>query len=368
MEPSLKTRLLGAAVLIALLVLFVPMMFSSAPPKSDADQTVSLEIPPAPDRELQTRTLDVAPGGSPAAANGAAQVAGTTPANGGAQPVQAPASPPATVTPGGGSKLASVDIASRKPADALPEDFANAPASPKAAAPATPAAAVATAKPPKAVAVPAAEPKAAAAEALPTGTAGRGSYSINLSAYADRSKADALVQKVKALGYPVSTAATNQAGKSLTRVTAGPFETRAAAEAARLKITAAAPGAPASLSSRPETQTADAPAPARAAPTPTPTQAAAAAPTAAAVPAASPRAGGFAVQVAAVSSEAEATRLRDKLRGAGIAGYVDTVVASSGAKLWRVRAGPQTQRDDATRLKDQIKAKVGLDGVVVSAP
>jgi cell division septation protein DedD len=366
MEPSLKTRLLGAAVLIALLVLFVPMMFSSAPPKSDADQTVSLEIPPAPDRELQTRTLDVAPGGSPAAAQGAAPAAGTLPANGAAQPVQAPAATPATVTPGGGSKLASVDIASRKPVDALPEDFANAPTSPKAVAPAAPAPAVATAKPPKAVAVPAAEPKAVAAEALPAGTAGRGSYTINLSAYADRSKADALVQKVKALGYPVSTAATSQAGKSLTRVTAGPFETRAAAEAARLKITAAAPGAPASLSSRPETQTADVPAPARA--VPTPTQAAAPAPTAAAVPAASPRAGGFAVQVAAVSSEAEATRLRDKLRGAGIAGYVDTVVASSGAKLWRVRAGPQTQRDDATRLKDQIKAKVGLDGVVVSAP
>ena len=66
--------------------------------------------------------------------------------------------------------------------------------------------------------------------------------------------------------------------------------------------------------------------------------------------------------------EAEATRLRDKLRGAGIAGYVDSVASSSGAKLWRVRAGPQTQRDDAVRLKDQIKAKVGLDGVVVSAP
>ncbi|MET0617285.1 MAG: SPOR domain-containing protein [Luteibacter sp.] len=36
--------------------------------------------------------------------------------------------------------------------------------------------------------------------------------------------------------------------------------------------------------------------------------------------------------------------------------------------MWRVRAGPQTQRDDAVRLKDQIKAKVGLDGVVVPAP
>jgi cell division septation protein DedD len=365
MEPSLKTRLLGAAVLIALLVLFVPMMFSSAPPKSDADQTVSLEIPPAPDRELQTRTLDVAPNGSPAVPGGASQPTGaSSPVAGGAQPVQAPSAPPATVTPGGGSKLASVDIASRKPADALPEDFANAPtASPRATTSPAPVAPVATAKPPKAVAVPAAEPKPAAPEPLPAGTAGRGSYSINLSAYADRGKADALVQKVKALGYPVSTAASNQAGKALTRVTAGPFESRAAAEAARLKITAAVPGAPASLSSRPETQTADAPAPARASPAP-----AAAAPAAAAVPAASPRAGGFAVQVAAVSSEAEATRLRDKLRAAGIAGYVDTVSASSGAKLWRVRAGPQTQRDDAVRLKDQIKAKVGLDGVVVSAP
>jgi cell division septation protein DedD len=356
MEPSLKTRLLGAAVLIALAVLFVPMMFSSTPPKSDADQTVSLEIPPAPDRELQTRTLDVAPNGSPAASG-----AQPTPAPANApQQAPAPTPPGASVTPGNSGKLASVDIASRKPADALPEDFANAPAAGKpAAAPAT------TPKPAKPVAtVPASAPTPALApaEALPAGTAGRGSYSINLSAYADRAKADALVQKVKALGYPVSTASSNQAGKALTRVTAGPFETRAAAEAARLKITAAVPGAPASLSSKPETQTADAPSPTRAAVPATPTAAPAA------VPAASPRAGGFAVQVAAMSNEAEATRLRDKLRGAGIAGYVDSVASSSGSKLWRVRAGPQTQRDDAVRLKDQIKAKVGLDGVVVPAP
>ncbi len=357
MEPSLKTRLLGAAVLIALLVLFVPMMFSSAPPKSDADQTVSLEIPPAPDRELQTRTLDVAPNGSPASASGSQPAAGA-PASGtpSAVAAPAPAPSPAAVTPGGGSKLASVDIASRKPADALPEDFA--PASKPANTPAAPAPA---ARPPKPVAATAPP----AAEALPAGTAGRGSYTINLSAYADHAKADALVQKVKALGYPVSTSASNQAGKALTRVSAGPFETRAAAEAARLKITAAVPGAPASLSSRPETQTADAPAPVRAAAAPTPAVPAA---VPAAVPTPSPRAGGFAVQVAAVSSEAEATRLRDKLRGAGIAGYIDSVASSTGAKLWRVRAGPQTQRDDAARLKDQIKAKVGLDGVIVPAP
>jgi len=349
MEPSLKTRLLGAAVLIALAVLFLPMMFPSTPPKTDADQTVSLAIPPAPDRELQSRTLDVAPAGTPPA-NGVA--AGSTPATPPATPASAPA---AVVTPGNGNRLASVDIATRKPADALPEDFATPAAANK---PAVAAATKPAAKPAPAT-VPAATPPA---PALPAGTAARGSYSINLSAYADHAKADALVQKVKALGYPVSTAATTQAGKSLTRVTAGPFETRAAAEAARLKIVAAVPGAPASLSSKPETQAADV------APAPRPATAPAATPAASpAVPAAAPHAGGFAVQVAAVSSEADATRLRDKLRAAGIPGYVDSVAAGSG-KLWRVRAGPQTQRDDAVRLKDQIKAKVGLDGVVVTAP
>jgi cell division septation protein DedD len=361
MELSLKTRLLGAAVLVALLVLFVPMIFSTTPPKSDADQTVSLEIPPAPDRDLQTRTLDVAPNGSPAS------VSGPQAAGGPVRPVASPAEPTpaaATVTPGSGSKLASVDIASRKPVDALPEDFANAPASAKPAAATPTATAPVSTKPAKPAAVPTPAPVAATppAATLPAGTAARGSFTINLSAYADRSKADALVQKVRALGYPVSTSASNQAGKALTRVTAGPFESRAAAEAARLKITAAAPGAPATLSSKAETQTADVPAP------PKPVVAPAPAAASASVPAAPPRAGGFAVQVAAVSSEAEATRLRDKLRGAGIAGYVDTVASSAGAKLWRVRAGPQTQRDDAVRLKDQIKAKVGLDGVVVSAP
>lgn len=340
----MKTRLLGAAVLIALAVLIVPMFFSSTPPKGDAEQSVSLAIPPAPDRELQARTLDVSPNGT-GAVSAPQPVAPQTPAP------SASARSSATPPTASGNRLASVDIATRKPADALPEDFANAPAKP-----ATAPAKAAKPAPAQVVATP---PPAATPPATAPGTAARGSYSLNLSAYADRSKADALVQKVRALGYPVTTASMNQAGKALTRVNAGPFETRAAAEAARLKITAAVPGVPASLSGKAEAATADAPAPARPA---------AAAPAPAAVPAAAPRAGGFAVQVAAVSSQAEATRLQDKLRGAGIPGYVDSIASSGGAKLWRVRAGPQAQRDDAVRLKDQIKAKVGLDGVVVTAP
>ncbi|MEO8780067.1 MAG: SPOR domain-containing protein, partial [Rhodanobacter sp.] len=77
--------------------------------------------------------------------------------------------------------------------------------------------------------------------------------------------------------------------------------------------------------------------------------------------------GGWAVQLAAVSSHADANAMRDKLRAAGFDGFVDSV-QSGGKTLWRVRAGPQTQRADAQRVHDQIKAKLGINGNVVSVP
>ena len=62
----MNTRLLGAAVLVALAILFVPMMFSSKPPSTtSADQSVSPAIPPAPGRDLQTKTMSL-PGTAPA--------------------------------------------------------------------------------------------------------------------------------------------------------------------------------------------------------------------------------------------------------------------------------------------------------------
>lgn len=341
----MKTRLLGAAVLLALAVIIVPMLFSSAPPKTDAEQSLSLEIPAAPDRDLQSRTLDVSsPGSAPAAARTAF---GTPPAT--------------TVNPGTGGQLASVDIASRRP----PDVEANAPAATPAGPTPSTAPAAAPARTPAskpAVATPAATQAPASAAPLPAGTAARGSFSVNLSAYADRGKADALVQKVRAMGYPVSTAMVTQAGKQLTRVNAGPFDTRTAAEAARLKIKAAVPGVPASLSGQVADQKGDAPAVAAAAPR-------ASAPAAASpAPAATSRAGGWAVQLGAFSNEADADKLRDKIRAAGVAGYVDGIASSTGAKLWRVRAGPQTQREDAVRVRDQLKAKLGVDGNVVTVP
>ena len=338
----MKTRLLGAAVLIALAVIFVPMFFSGSPPAPGSDQSVSLAIPPAPDRDLQTRTMSLNPGAS----------ASTSVATAVATSAAAPVS---------GDRIATVSIDSNRPRDVELDPEANrkpkpttvtigsgaspsqpviAPRGAGAASEQTPAT-----KPPGKPAVAAAAPgKPTAAEATPTNAAaGHGSYMLNLSAYASAAGATSLEHRVRALGYPVTGHAITQAGKPRTLVIAGPFETRTAAEAARLKITQSIPGVPARLEQ--DASVASAPA----------------------AVASSGKPGGWAVQLAAMSSQADANALRDKLRAAGFDGFVDSV-QSGGKKLWRVRAGPQTQRADAERIHDQIKARLGINGNVVSVP
>jgi DedD protein len=320
----LNTRLLGAAVIVALAILFVPMFIpSKSPSTSTSDQSVSLTIPPAPDSNLQTKTMSLS--GQPASA--ASSVA------------------PATTVAPNANGLATVNIASSRPPNpataatpAIPTPVQPVQPTPQPAQPAIP-----TPQPAANVAsnTPAIAPQPAP-PALPPATAARGIYAVNLSAYAPEG-ANRLMQRVRALGYPVHGEPIQRAGKSLTLVSAGPFETRAAAEAARLKISQSIPGAPARLEAGATTPQGDVPAIAGPA-----------------------RAGAWAVQVAAMGSQADALALRDKLRANGFDGFVDSVNAG-GKQLWRVRAGPQTQRSDAVSLRDQIKAKLGLDGNVVSA-
>ncbi len=341
----MKIRLLGAAVLIALAVVFLPMIFSSSPPRAGDDQAVSLVIPPAPDRDLQTRTMSLLPD-KPAGSStsGAATAQGTT--------------------PGSSDQLATVDIGSRRPRDVQTDPQAGKTPAPttvkigsgdSATQPVIPQRTQPEAAPLKATTAAPDEPKAAAAAvsapAAPTAAAPdarHGSYTVNLSAYASAAGAAKLQRRVRALGYPVTGHAITHAGKSQTLVIAGPFETRTAAEAARLKITQSIPGAPAKLEQDASREDA--------------------------VSSATPnagsgrgKAGGYAVQLAAVSSQADANALRDKLRSNGFDGFVDSV-QSGGKTLWRVRAGPQTQRADAQRVHDQIKAKLGIGGDVVAVP
>ena len=335
----MKTRLLGAAVLIALAVIFVPMFFTGSPPTPGGDQSVSLAIPPAPDRDLQTKTMSLDPSAAASAAGAVAsgdRIATVTidsnrPRDVELDPEAGRTPAPTTVTTGSGTSPAQPVIPQRDTA-------ATTPAAPAATKPAP------ASEPTR----PAAKPAAPAPAPAPAvASVAHGSYAINLSAYASASGAAKLQSRVRALGYPVSGRAITRAGQSRTLVTAGPFETRTAAEAARLKITQAIPGVPAKVEQDADVSGTSTPA------TSTATHTA--------------RAGGWAVQLAAVSSQADANALRDKLRAAGFDGFVDSV-RSGGRTLWRVRAGPQTQRTDAQRVHDQIKAKLGIDGNVVSVP
>ena len=59
--------------------------------------------------------------------------------------------------------------------------------------------------------------------------------------------------------------------------------------------------------------------------------------------------------------------MRDRARGAGFSAFVEQVRTDKGT-LSRVRVGPVANRADADRLKTQVAAKIGVDGMVRPHP
>ncbi len=300
MDSALKQRLLGAAVLIALAIIFVPMFLSNTPQQAD-NTTLNLDIPKAPERKFETRTL----------------------------PVVDTAATPAAAPPAGSdaNKVVAVDTKAPPKVDLQPE-----PAAPLS----TPAA-----KPPVAETKPAPAAPVAAESAATT----EGRFAVNLGIYADRGHADALVVKLKKSGFAAYDEATDYQGKPALRVRVGPFASRAAAESVRLKIKQNEPKVPSSVIESNAQPVADAPATAVAA----------------------NRAGGWAVQLGAFKSEAEANKLRDRLRSGGVASFVERSGAGDDA-LWKVRAGPYADRGGAEGARASIDEKFKVKGMLVTQP
>jgi DedD protein len=306
MDLSLKQRLLGAVVLIALAVIFVPM-FLSGPAPQQTSETVNLAIPPAPDREFQNRVLpvDATPDATKNAQAGAAQ--------------------PVTNTP-----LATVETPPR-PAE-MPQPTEPVSTPPAEPVPATPLKTETPAKP---------ETSKVANNA--PGRAASGRFYVHLGVYTVTKNADDLVASLKQGGMPAFTEASAAQGKAASRVRVGPYEDRAAAEAVRLRIKQMNPTVSSSVVQLADDAKADTP------PTALPAN----------------RAGGWAVQLGAFKTVDEANKVRDRLKSAGFVAYVDKVDAESGT-LWRVRAGPEADRGNADKLKGRIKEKLKLDGMVVT--
>ena len=323
MDSPLKQRLIGAAVLVALAVIFLPMLLKGPDVKEPDAAQVPLSMPATPGQDFETRELPLAAPEGSAPAGG---VLGLTPAE--PEPL-----PPA-------------------------ETAAPVAAAPVSAAPAAPAS---IARPAPAV-VPAAPPSPAVAEA-PTPARAAGQYVVNIGTFSNTANANALVAKLRAKQLPVLADKVTLASGSAMRVRVGPYADRATAEAARLraqeltgtagKVVAAdaAPSALAEASPKPVPKPAG---PVVAAPRPA---------------TASANAGGvgFAVQLSAPAVEADAIALRDKARAQGFSAFVQPV-ETDGGRRYRVRLGPVADRAEALALRDAAASKLGNKGIVVANP
>lgn len=339
MEPALKQRVVGAAVLVALAVIFLPMLVKGPAPASGISD-VPLELPEAPQGEFETRELPL-------------------------------------VTPGAAPTSGVVGMEAGDNDDAAEEA-----ASPDPAAP------------------PASEGM------LPAATAG-GDYAVSFGRYATAADADRVVAALRDAQLPGFQEAATDNGRTLYRVRIGPYATRANAEAARLRavqvrddvgakvvVLDAEPAAPAA-DARPGALAATAPVapvspadgkpdaarpvtastqpqktPSAKAPGSVPTRTTAATTQPGATPKSAdtgrPAAAGtgFAVQLGAFGNAAEATRLRDRARAAGLQAFMESVHTDKGV-LRRVSVGPALTRADADQLKAQVVARLGIGDAIV---
>ncbi|KPL50649.1 sporulation protein [Xanthomonas axonopodis] len=360
MDTALKQRLIGAIVLVALAVIFLPMLVKGPAPSSGVAD-VPLEAPAAPaNGEFETRELPlVTPGNAPA--GGALGMAGA-PApvqnNPDAADLAAPSSTPSAPEVAAGNYAVNFGAyATSADADAVIARL-------------------------KQAQLPGFSEK--------TQINGRPAWRVLVGPYADQAQAEsARLQAVKVrsdVNAQVVTLDANAAAPA--PVASAPVPAPAAkpgSSAAAASTTA--PTKTESLPPEPAKPVAAAPKPAEVAkPVPakpevtkpaTPTPAAAkpelaakpepAKPvvTAPAAPAAS--AVGFAVQLGAFGRAEDAEALRDRVRAAGFSAFVEQVRTDKGA-LNRVRVGPVANRSDAEQLRAQVAAKVGISGIVRPHP
>ncbi len=344
MEPALKQRLIGALVLVALAVIFLPMLIKGPAPESGISN-VTLDLPDAPQGGYETRELPlVTPGATP---------------SGGALGMDSQV--------GNSGALPTVDTTTPANAVSAPSNGGM----------------------------------------MPAATAG-GDYAVSFGSYAssaDAARVVAALTSSQLPGYQEPIAGSG--GRSLHRVRIGPYTSQAEAEAARLRAAhvrddvsakvvvlnagASVPAPSASVAiaaptpsvskpvALPETKPATKPASLPNKPIETKPVAAVAKP---AIPTAikpvevakpvaptKPAAAGvgFAVQLGAFGSAAEANKLRDRARAAGFSAFVQDVRTDKGM-LSRVRVGPVINRADADQLKAQVSAKLGVSGIVQSHP
>ena len=310
MDIALKRRLVGASVLVALGVIFIPMLLDG--PTEPGRREVAVDLPDEPTRERRRIPITPPPRNEPAEPESR---------NLRPQPVEVQrAEPPAT------KPLQETEVAVVEPTgSAEGEDSPNSIAE------------VNSTSQPTTVSSPLAEPP----RAQPTQVAaaepsrGTGGWVLQLGSFGNAANASKLVQRVSAAGYNAYQESVQVGGRTLHRVRVGHWREKDEAASAGNRLT----GQFADLSADLKWDDSDG-----------------------SVQPASP-ARGFMVQVGAFGQAANATGLRDRLRGAGFSAHV----VSTGSRC-RVLVGPALSRAAAESTQQKLKSDMSLSGIVVSHP
>jgi DedD protein len=209
MEESLKARLIGAAVLVAIAVLLIPELLSG---RKAGEPVVEEGTGPR-----GTRTFNIE-------------------LSGGAGQSVSPA--PAVTSPASGAPAPTQKVASDQPsAEAEPEPQAKPPPARSAAPEPKPAAATAATEPvpPPGSAAPVAAPPVV--KPAPTTAASGGGWAVQVGAFSSAGSARGLVKELTGAGYRAYISPVTRSGKTLHRVRVGPEGDKAGAEqlARRLK-------------------------------------------------------------------------------------------------------------------------------------
>lgn len=201
LKKRARRRLLGAIVLVTIAAVVLPMVLDSEP--RQISQDVSIKIP-APDSG--TFTSKVVPVAPPATSKSAPGTPAKPPAAAASTAVKEAAKPAATAAKENGTKDGATKDGGNK--DSGAKDAAIKDGSAKAGA------------------------SASAADQ------GKGQFVVQVVALSDAAKAKQIRQQISAAGIKSYTEIVKTAKGDVTRVRAGPFATRAAAEKARDQLKA----------------------------------------------------------------------------------------------------------------------------------
>lgn len=325
MDKVLKQRLIGASILIALAVIFIPMLFD-APEDDLADRQMRIDIPDPPSDRASVRRMPLDPDGTRVRADGPGQGEGNRQDAG-----QTSSSDRST-----DDVLADIEANLEPNPRSGPEAFDGPEQTDSGLATEAERESGPESEPSPQPAGPSREVDATAQDPLATGD-----WVLQVASFSVEDNAVDLTDQLARLGHVATVSLLVRGDTTLHRVVTGPYSSRTDAERAKGQIERTVAGVAPVVRGNPSVER-------------------------------SPGANGelsagFAVQVGSFASRNNAVRLLGQLESEEFEAFIHEDL-NGRRTIWRVRVGLAETREQATALLSEIADRTALEGLVVSHP